>query len=125
MNSDKFSVKSRFGSFKFAFHGLSSLIKNEHNARIHLIAALIAVIVGIILKISLTEWCILTIVIGLVFITELLNTSLENLADIVDPEWNAAIRKTKNYAAAAVLISAIVSVVAGALIFIPRLLEIL
>ncbi len=125
MNSDKFSVKSRFGSFKFAFHGLSSLIKNEHNARIHLIAALIAVIVGIMLKINLTEWCILTIVIGLVFITELLNTSLENLTDIVDPEWNAAIRKVKNYAAAAVLISAIVSVVAGALIFIPRLLEIL
>jgi diacylglycerol kinase len=124
MNSDKFSVKSRFESFKFAFSGLSSLIKNEHNARIHLIAALIAVIVGIILKISLTEWCILTIVIGLVFITELLNTSLENLADIVDPEWNAAIRKAKNYAAAAVLISAIVSVVVGALIFIPRLLEI-
>jgi len=125
MNTDKFAARSRFGSFKFAFHGLSSLIKNEHNARIHLIAALIAVIVGIILKISLTEWCILTIVIGLVFITELLNTSLENLADIVDPEWNAAIRKTKNYAAAAVLISAIVSVIVGALIFIPRLLEIL
>jgi diacylglycerol kinase len=125
MNTDKLAARSRFGSFKFAFHGLSSLIKNEHNARIHLIAALIAVIVGIILKISLTEWCILTIVIGLVFITELLNTSLENLADIVDPEWNAAIRKTKNYAAAAVLISAIVSVVVGALIFIPRLLEIL
>jgi len=123
MNSDKLSVRSRFGSFKFAFNGLLSLLKNEHNARIHLLAAITALVLGLLLKINLHEWCFLIIVIGLVFLTELINTSLETVGDIVDPEWNERIRKAKDYAAAAVLISAIISVVAGGLIFIPRLLE--
>lgn len=123
MNSDKFSAKSRFGSFKFAFTGLSSLLKIEHNARIHLLAALIVIILGIVLNISLTEWCLIIIVIGLVFLAELFNTALEALSDIVDPEWNEKIMKVKDYAAAAVLVSTIVSVVVGGLIFIPKLLK--
>jgi diacylglycerol kinase len=123
MNSDKLSVRSGFGSFKFAFNGLLSLLKNEHNARIHLLAAITALVLGLLLKINLHEWCFLIIVIGLVFLTELINTSLETVGDIVDPEWNERIRKAKDYAAAAVLISAIISVAAGGLIFIPRLLD--
>jgi diacylglycerol kinase len=86
MNSDKFSLKSRLGSFKFAFHGLCSLLKNEHNSRIHLLAAIFAITMGLILKISLSEWSLLVIVIGIVFLAELLNASLETLSDIIDPE---------------------------------------
>ena len=125
MNSNKFSLKSRFGSFKFAFHGLWSLLKNEHNSRIHFLAAIVAIAMGLILKINPFEWSLLIIVIGIVFLTELLNTSLETLADFVDPEWNERIRKVKDYAAAAVLISAIISVVVGGLIFIPKILDLI
>ena len=125
MNSNRFSLKLRFGSLKFAFDGLWSLLKNEHNSRIHLLAAIVAIITGIILKINLSEWCMLTIVIGIVFISELLNTSLETIADLVDPEWNERIRKVKDYAAAAVLISALISVVVGGLIFIPKILDLI
>jgi diacylglycerol kinase (ATP) len=125
MNSDKFSLKSRLGSFKFAFHGLCSLLKNEHNSRIHLLAAIFAITMGLILKISLSEWSLLVIVIGIVFLAELLNASLETLSDIIDPEWNEKIRKAKDYAAAAVLISAIISVVVGGLIFIPKIFSLL
>jgi diacylglycerol kinase (ATP) len=125
MNSDKFSLKSRLGSFKFAFHGLCSLLKNEHNSRIHLLAAIFAITMGLILKISLSEWSLLVIVIGIVFLAELLNASLETLSDIIDPEWNEKIRKAKDYAAAAVLISAVISVIVGGLIFIPKIQELL
>ena len=125
MNSNKFSLKSRFGSFKFAFHGLRSLLKNEHNSRIHFLAAIVAIALGLILKINPFEWCLLIIVIGIVFLTELLNTSLEKLADLIDPEWNEMIRDAKDYAAAAVLISAVISVVAGGLIFIPKILDLI
>jgi diacylglycerol kinase (ATP) len=121
VNSNKFSLKSRFDSFKFAFRGLWSLLKNEHNSRIHLLAASAAIALGIILKINLYEWSLLVIVIGIVFIAELINSSLEKLADLVDREWNESIMKAKDYAAAAVLISAIVSVVVGGLIFIPKI----
>jgi diacylglycerol kinase len=123
MQPEKFSVKSRFGSFKFAFRGLKSMLKNEHNSRIHLMAAVIAVALAIILKLNWHEWSLLIAVIGIVFLTELLNSSLEALADLVDPEWNEKIRKSKDYAAAAVFISALTAVVIGGLIFIPKILS--
>lgn len=122
MNTNKFSIKLRLSSFKFAFQGLLSLVKNEHNARIHLLATILAIVLGIVMKISVTEWALLTIVIGLVFISELFNTAIEKLADFVHPEWNDQIKKVKDYAAAAVFISAIIALVAGGLIFIPRIL---
>lgn len=125
MNSEKFSARSRFGSFRFAFKGLLTLLKYEHNSRIHLLAALAVIAAGIVLKISLPEWCLIIIVIGLVFMAELLNTALEEMSDIIDPEWNEKIRKVKDYAAAAVLISSIVSAVVGGLIFIPKILDLL
>ena len=80
---------------------------------------------GIILKINHYEWSLLIIVTGIVFLTELLNTSLESLSDIIDPEWNEQVKKAKDYAAAAVLISAIISVIVGGLIFIPKILDLI
>jgi diacylglycerol kinase len=122
MSSEKFSLKSRLRSFRFAFHGLWSLLKNEHNSRIHLLAAVVAVVIGIVLKINSLEWCLLTIVIGLVFITELINSSLETIADIIDPELNDQMKNAKDYAAAAVLVSAIIAVLAGGIMFIPKII---
>jgi diacylglycerol kinase len=121
MNPKKFSLKSRFKSFKYAMDGLRSLLKNEQNARIHVLAAIAAIITGIIMKLNHYEWALLTIVAGIVFLTELLNSSIESLADHVNPEWNEMIRRAKDYSAAAVLISAIVAIVVGCLIFIPKL----
>jgi diacylglycerol kinase len=122
MTPNKFSLKSRLGSFRFAVNGLLLLLKNEHNSRIHLLAAIIAIVMGIIMKIDHYEWSLLIIVIGAVFLTELLNSSIESLADLIDPEWNELIMRTKDYSAAAVLISAIVAIVVGGLIFIPKFL---
>ena len=125
MTSNKFSLKSRFGSFRFALNGISLLLKNEHNSRIHLLAAIIAIIMGIIMKIDHYEWPFLIIVIGAVFLTELLNSSIESMADRIDPEWNELIMRAKDYGAAAVLISAIVAIVVGGLIFIPKFLDLI
>jgi diacylglycerol kinase len=121
-SSNKFSVKSRIKSFSFAFRGLASLIKNEHNSRIHLIAAIAAVTAGILLKLNFYEWSFIIIVTGLVFVTELLNSALESLADKIGPEWSDLIMKSKDYSAAAVLISAIIALITGCLIFIPKIL---
>jgi diacylglycerol kinase len=120
--SEKFSLKSRAGSFKFAFHGLLALLKNEHNSRIHLLAAVLAITSGFIFRIIYIEWIVLIIVIGLVFLTELINSSIEAIADYVNPEWNQQIKVAKDYAAAAVLVSAIISIVTGGIIFIPKIL---
>ena len=125
MNPDKFSLKSRLQSFRFALNGLRSLLKYEHNSRIHSIAAIAVIILGILMKIDTTEWSLLIIVIGMVFITELLNSSLESFADSLKPEWNDLIGKAKDYSAAAVLIAAIISVVVGVIIFVPKLLNLI
>lgn len=121
-SSGKFSVRSRIRSFSYAFRGISSLFRNEHNSRIHIVAAIAVVIVGIILKLNIYEWCLITIVIGLVFVTELINSALESIADRVDPEWNDLIMKSKDFSAAAVLVAAIIALITGCLIFIPKIL---
>jgi diacylglycerol kinase len=123
MNPDKFSLKSRLQSFRFALNGLRFLLKYEHNSRIHSITAIAVIILGLLLKIDLTEWSLLIIVIGMVFITELLNSSLESFADSMKPEWNDMIGKAKDYSAAAVLIAAIISLLVGVIIFVPKLLD--
>jgi diacylglycerol kinase len=125
MTNTRFSLKSRLGSFKYAIRGLRLLIRDEHNSRIHLLAAIIAITMGFLLKINLLEWSILIIVTGIVFLTELFNSSLETLSDIVDNEYNERIRDAKDYAAAAVLVAAIISILAGGIIFIPKLLDLL
>jgi diacylglycerol kinase (ATP) len=125
MNSAKFSIRSRLKSFKYALAGIKSLIRNEHNSRIHLTAAIAAILTGIILNISFTEWAIIIVVIGVVFIIELLNSSIESLADLIDPKQNDFIKRAKDYGAAAVLISAIIAIAAGVFIFIPRLLHLI
>ena len=125
MNGNHFSLKSRLRSFRYAFKGLASLIRNEHNSRIHFFAAVTAIIAAIILNISTLEWTVIVIVIGMVFMAELLNSSIEAMSDAVRPEFDEGIRKAKDYAAAAVLIAALISLIAGGIIFIPGILRFL
>jgi diacylglycerol kinase len=120
MGTNKFSIKSRLQSFRYAVNGLAELLKNEHNSRIHLFAAIVAIILGIILKLNNIEWSLLIIVIGIVFLTELLNSAIEKLADRVDSKWDELIGKAKDFSAAAVLVSAVIAITVGLLIFIPK-----
>jgi diacylglycerol kinase (ATP) len=123
-SSKPFSLSERIKSFKYAFAGLKTLFIEEHNARIHLIAAVIAIALGFFLKISLNEWISLVVVMGLVFICELINSSLEVLADFTSPEKHPQIKKVKDLAAASVLISALVALVVGIIIFCPKIIAV-
>jgi diacylglycerol kinase (ATP) len=118
-----FSIADRLKSFKYAFAGLKTLFIEEHNARIHLVSAVIAIALGFVFKISLNEWISLIVVMGLVFICELINTSLEAMADFSSPEKHPQIKKVKDLAAASVLISAIVALLVAIIIFCPKIIE--
>lgn len=122
-SSKRFSLSERLQSFKYAFAGLRTLFTEEHNARIHLFAAVIALTVGFALKISASEWIFLVGAISLVFICELFNTSLEALADFVSPEKHPQIKKVKDLAAAAVFISALSALITGIIIFSPKIIN--
>ena len=99
MNPDKYSLKSRAASFRFAFKGISELFRNEPNAIIHLVAAVIVACAGIILDINRFEWCMIAIVAGIVFVAEIFNTAIENLGDAIDLQFNERIKKAKDLAA--------------------------
>ncbi len=95
--------------------------KEEPNFRIHVVATIMVIAAGLYFKLSTTEWLAIVIVIGLVLLTELLNTVIENIADFISPERHEKIKTIKDIAAAAVLISAIVALIVGLLIFIPKI----
>lgn len=125
MKEEKFSIAKRLKSFTYAFHGLRVLIKEEHNAWIHLFATVCVVVAGILFKISLMEWVAVVFAIGLVFSFEIINSAVENLSDFVCSERNDLIKKVKDLAAAAVLVSAITAAVIGLIVFIPKIIELL
>jgi diacylglycerol kinase len=120
-SSQKFSFKSRISSFRYAFNGFMTLLKDEHNSRLQLFAALLVIIAGIFFHLTSTEWILIIIVMGLVFIAELFNSAVESLADRISAEKNEYIRKAKDYCAAAVLLAAIIAAITGAFIFLPRI----
>ena len=116
-------INKRIISFKHAFNGIRTALIEEIHFKFHCIIAAITISAGIYLKINQYEWIALIICISLVLITEILNTSIENLANFVSPEKNQLIKKVKDLAAAAVLIASIVSVVVGLIIFMPKILN--
>ncbi len=103
-----------------AFNGIKMAFKEEPNFRIHVVATIMVIAAGLYFKLSTTEWLAIVIVIGLVLLTELLNTAIENIADFISPERHEKIKTIKDIAAAAVLISAIVALVVGLLVFVPK-----
>lgn len=123
MKNNGFTFRKRIKSFQFAFNGIKLLITKEHNAWIHCFAAVCVLIAGALLGLSRMEWIAVVVVIGAVLATEAVNSSIEALADLVSPEYNEAIKRTKDLAAGAVLIMAIAAAIVGLIIFIPKIMD--
>ncbi|GAP68082.1 diacylglycerol kinase [Bacteroidales bacterium 6E] len=121
-DTEPFSFQKRIKSFIYAFRGIMRLVKKEHNARIHLVILVLVIVAGLTFKLGTYEWMAVVFASGLVFISELFNTAIEKLADEVDPKWNERIGQVKDFAAGAVLVSALVAIFIGALVFIPRIM---
>jgi len=114
------SFRNRINSFKFAFKGLWTMFTEEPNFRVHFFAALATVLLGIFYELNGTEWILITIVIGFVLVSEIFNAAIERLADFVSPGHNKIVGMTKDLCAAMVLVAALVAVVVGLMIFIPK-----
>jgi undecaprenol kinase/diacylglycerol kinase (ATP) len=113
-------MKKRIDSFRYAFQGVADGLKAQVNFRIHLVCAAVAIVLGAIVGLSRVEWCVILFCCGLVISLELLNTALEKLCDVVEPNKNEKIRVVKDMSAAAVLFAAITALVIGLIIFIPK-----
>ena len=116
-------LAGRIRSFKYAFRGIWTMIRSQHNAWIHAVATVIVVVAGIFCRIERQEWNLLVLAIVSVWTAESLNTAFEFLADATSPTYHPLVGKAKDVAAGAVLIAAIGSVVIGVLVFGPHLVH--
>lgn len=112
-------------SFSFAWNGLKVCFETETNFKIHLFFAAITILLGINFHLSTTEWVIVAVCIGLVLTAELLNTAIEKLCDIVQPEFHSGIKRVKDISAGAVLLAAFISAVTGTVIFLPKIMTLI
>ena len=108
-------------SFGYAFSGLSYAFRSQFNFKVHSTALVIVGFLGWCYKLSANEWLWVIIASGMVLITELLNTAVEVLVDLVSPDTNPKAKIIKDVAAAAVLVMAFTAVVIGLIIFIPKI----
>ncbi len=117
-------IKGRLKSFVYAFDGMRSLIKEERNAQIYVVATVVVLLLSYLLRISNIEWIVVCSVIGFMFAMEATNTAIENLADhACKNQIHPHIKKIKDLSAASVLFAAFVALIAGCIIFIPKLLN--
>lgn len=104
-------------SFQFAWRGLRAAFSEQPNLRIHAGAASLVVVAGLFFEISVGDWALLALCVGLVVVAELFNTAIEYLVDMVQPQFEPRAGKVKDIAAAAVLMAAITSIIVAVLIF--------
>ena len=112
-------LRKRINSFGYAFKGIASLLKREHNAWIHCIAIIVVTLAGLHFGITRTEWCIVCLCFGMVLAAEGFNTAIERLVNLVSPDFHPVAGDIKDVAAGAVLICAIAAAIIGMIIFIP------
>ena len=116
----EFSFVKRVKSFSHAGRGLKVFFKTTHNAWIHGIIFICAILLGVDFSITSTEWIELLLAAGLVFTAEAFNTAIEIDIDLTSPDYHPSARDTKDVAAGAVLISAVIALVVGLIIFVPH-----
>lgn len=118
-------MKKIRNSFKYAIEGIWTSFKTERNMKIHIFIMILVIIAGIILKINKSEWIICIILFAIVIGSELFNTSIETIVDMVMLEKNEKAKIAKDVSAGAVLVVAIGAAIIGLVIFVPRILNIL
>jgi len=97
------------------------VINTQKNAWIHLVIMIIVVMLGIWLRLSLIDWSVLTLAIGIVWLAEFINTSIEAIVDLISPQRHPLAKVSKDVGAAAVLITALTAVIVGMLVLGPPL----
>jgi len=117
-----FSWKGRLKSFVYAWEGIVSFFKREHNAQIHLAITFLVLVLSVTLRVNKWEAIAVVFSIAFVWVAEMINTAIEKAIDFVSIERHPQIKLIKDIAAGAVLIASLAAVIVGLIIFIPKLL---
>jgi diacylglycerol kinase len=115
-------MKKLIRSFGYAFKGVAYATTSQLNFRIHLVATAIALLLGWFLHISTGEWQWVMLCVTIVLVTEIFNTMIETLVDLVSPGYNEKAGRIKDLSAGAVVIAAVFALITGLIIFLPKIL---
>lgn len=121
MDKEFYKKQNLFRKLHNAYRGAWIPFKSEVSIRIQVSCALAGIALGWYLKIDAAAWIAILVAISLVLITEMLNTAIEKLVDVVSPGYNETAGKVKDIAAGAVFIAGLVSLIIAAIVFIPFL----
>lgn len=115
--------KSLIKSFGYSIEGVWHAIKYNRNLRIAFVLAVLVFLLGLYFQVTSLEMVILVIAILLVILSEMINTSLEEMVNLITSEHRKEAKIAKDVAAGMVLIAALGSVIVGVLIFAPHILK--
>ena len=115
-------IKSRLHSFGHAFNGWSYVLRTQPNTWIHATITALVLILAFWLQLSLQDWAVLLLTIMVVWAAEFFNTAIESMVDLASPGEHPLAKVSKDAGAAAVLITALISILIGLLILGPPLL---
>jgi diacylglycerol kinase (ATP) len=122
-NSSKFSWRARLKSFVYAWEGIVWFFKKEHNASVHLSATVMVLVLSVSFGVDKTEAIAVVFSIVFVLVTEMINTAVEKIMDLVSPTYHPLVKMVKDVSAGAVLVAAVAAVLVGSIIFLPKILS--
>lgn len=122
ISEKEFSFRERLQSIKHAWRGIGIFFFTTHNAWIEISFILLAIILGVIFRISSIEWMLMVLATGLVLVAEAFNTAIEIDINLTSPEYHPYARDTKDVAAGAVLLMSIIALVIALIIFLPKII---
>ncbi len=125
MTAQSLTFTGRLRSVTFAVRGVVTMLRTQHNAWLHAVATVLVVAAGLVLGLSMSEWCSIVLAVTSVWTAEALNTAFEFLTDVASPEFHPLAEKAKDVAAGAVLLAACGAVVIGGLVLGPHALGLL
>jgi diacylglycerol kinase len=115
-------IKNRLPAFKHAFSGLFYVLRTQKNSWVHATATVLAILLAALLRLQSLQFALLLVVIGIVWAAEIINTSIEAIVDMVSPDHNRLAKIAKDASAAAVLVTALLSIAVGIILLGPPLL---
>lgn len=116
-------AKRLIKSFTYAFRGLNKIFREEQNLRLQAIVGIIIIIIAFVLGVKPIEWCLIILAIFIVILLEIMNSAVERITDVLKPRIHTYVKEIKDIMAAGVMLSGLMAIIVGLIIFIPYILK--
>lgn len=109
--------KNPLSSFRHAVEGVAHTFRTQRNMRFHFLTLVLVLTSGVLFRLGATEMLVLLFAVSLVLVTEMFNTAVEAVVDMITQSYHPAAKFAKDIAAGAVLIASINAVIVGLILF--------